>query len=578
MTAKEIRSPASSVTQKKGCGGTSLGTAADELEANNAPIAPGASADGPRLGPVGWLRWLWRSLTSMRTALVLLLLLALAAVPGSLVPQQERQPAQAADFRRNNPDLSNVLDTLGVFNVFATPWFAAVYLLLFVSLAGCIVPRCGQYLRALRAHPPTAPRVLSRLPEHTYWIAPAADADDALRAAVDVLRGRRFRVAAGPGGDGWVAAEKGYLREAGNLVFHLALFGMLVALAIGNLFGTTGQKLILQGDGFTNTSTQYDDFTPGTLATGDDLEPFSFRLKSFHAAYQPTGPQRGTASAFEARISYTAAEGATPRDARVRVNEPLEVNGTKVFLVSHGYAPVVTVRDGKGDVAWKGPVAFLPQDNNLRSVGVVKAPDAVDAKGRPDQLGFTGLFLPTVQLDANGWVSTFPAPDDPVLVLTAYHGDLGMNSGIPQNVYQLDTERATQFRNADGTPYAKALRPGDRMTLPDGAGSLSFDGIRQWAGFQVARDPSNGTALWSSVAMGAGLCASLFVRRRRVWVRVRPHTGTDTSSGIEIEVAGLERGSSDRLGEEVGEIAAELRVRTLAACHDTSNSRTQERP
>ncbi|EOY45772.1 Ccs1/ResB-related putative cytochrome C-type biogenesis protein [Streptomyces lividans 1326] len=577
VTAKRIRSSASAVTQEEGRGESSLGSAPDELRADEAPTAQGASVGGPRLGPVGWLRWLWRSLTSMRTALVLLLLLALAAVPGSLVPQQDRQPAQAADFRRNNPDLSNVLDTLGVFDVFATPWFAAVYLLLFVSLAGCLVPRCRQYLRTLRAHPPAAPRVLSRLPGHVHWIAPAATADEALRAAADVLRGRRFRVAAGPGGDGWVAAEKGYLREAGNLVFHLALFGMLIASAIGSLFSTTGQKLILQGGGFTNTSTQYDDFTPGTLATGDDLEPFSFRFKSFHAAYQPTGPHRGTASAFEARISYTAAEGATPRDARVRVNEPLEVNGTKVFLVSHGYAPVVTVRDGKGDVAWKGPVAFLPQDNNLRSVGVVKAPDAVDAQGRPDQLGFTGLFLPTVQLDANGWVSTFPAPDDPVLVLTAYHGDLGMNSGIPQNVYQLDTERATQFRNADGTPYAKALRPGDKMTLPDGAGSLSFDGIQQWAGFQIARDPSNGTALWSSVAMGAGLCASLFVRRRRVWVRVRPRTGTDTGSGVEIEVAGLEPGSSDRLGEEVGEIAAELRVRTLELCHDTSDYRPEER-
>ncbi|MEU0171421.1 cytochrome c biogenesis protein ResB [Streptomyces iakyrus] len=552
------------------------GTTPEELEPTSAPAGPDTLTGGPRLGPAGWLRWLWRTLTSMRTALVLLLLLALAAVPGSLVPQEGRQPAQAADFRKNNPDLSKVLDRLGFFDVFASPWFAAVYLLLFVSLAGCIVPRCWHYVRALRARPPAAPRVLARMPEHVRWTAPAADAGEALSAAAEVLRRRRFRIATRPGADGWVAAEKGYLREAGNLVFHLALFGLLAALAIGSLFGTTGQKLVLQGDGFTNTRTQYDDFTPGTLANGDDLEPFSFRLKGFHAAYQRTGPQRGTPSAFEARIAYSEGDGGTPRDARVEVNKPLDVNGTKVFLVSHGYAPVVTVRDGKGNVAWKGPVAFLPQDNNLRSVGVIKAPDAVDAQGRPDQLGFTGLFLPTVQLDANGWASTFPAPDDPVLVLTAYHGDLGLNSGIPQNVYQLDTKRATQFRNGDGTPFAKALRPGDRMTLPNGAGSLSFDGIQQWAGFQVARNPSNGTALWSSVAMGAGLCVSLFVRRRRVWVRVRPHTGS--GAGAEIEVAGLERGSSDRLGEEVGDIAAELRARIPETSQDTSDSRPEERP
>ncbi|MFJ4204002.1 cytochrome c biogenesis protein ResB [Streptomyces sviceus] len=575
MAAKDIRSTSGSATRQE-VRETDPGTAPDELELSSAPAEPDTLLGGPRLGPVGWLRWLWRTLTSMRTALLLLLLLALAAVPGSLVPQEGRQPAQAADFRRRNPGLSSLLDKLGFFDVFASPWFAAVYLLLFVSLAGCIVPRCWHYVRAVRARPPAAPRVLARMPHHVRWIARDADPGEALLIAAEVLRRRRFRVTTEWGEDGWVAAEKGYLREAGNLLFHLALFGMLVALAMGSLFGTTGQKLVLQGDGFTNTRTQYDDFSPGTLADGDSLEPFGFRLKGFSAAYQRTGPQRGTPSSFVARLSYTEGDGGTPRDARVEVNKPLDVNGTKVFLVGHGYAPVVTVRDGKGNVAWKGPVPFLPQDGNLRSVGVVKAPDAVDAKGRPDQLGFSGFFLPTVLLTKNGgWLSTFPAPDKPVLVLTAYHGDLGLNNGIPQNVYQLNTKRATQFKDSDGTPYARALRPGDRMKLPNGAGSLSFDGIQQWASFQIARNPSNGTALWSAVAMGVGLTVSLFVRRRRVWVRVRPPAASAT--GAEVEVAGLERGSSDRLAEEVEEIAAELAERLLETPQVTSDSRPEER-
>ncbi|MFF6829808.1 cytochrome c biogenesis protein ResB [Streptomyces longwoodensis] len=542
----------------------------------SAPAEPDRLLGGPRLGPIGWLRWLWRTLTSMRTALLLLLLLALAAVPGSLIPQENRQPAEAADFRKRNPGVSQLLDKLGFFHVFSSPWFAAVYLLLFVSLAGCIVPRCWHYARTLRAQPPAAPRNLARLPQHVRWTAPVADAGEAVLGAAHILRRRRFRVATELGEGGWVAAEKGSLREAGNLLFHLALFGLLVAVAIGSLFGTTGQKLVLQGDGFTNTRTQYDDFTPGTLANGDNLEPFGFQLKGFTATYQRTGPERGTASSFIARLSYTKGTDGMPRDARVEVNHPLDVNGTKVFLVGHGYAPVVTVRDGKGNVAWQGPVPFLPQDGNLRSVGVIKAPDAVDTKGRPDQLGFTGLFLPTVQLTKNGWLSTFPAADKPVMVLTAYHGDLGLNNGTPQNVYQLNTKRATQFKDSDGTPYARALRPGDRMKLPDGAGSLSFDGIQEWASFQIAHNPSNGTALWSAIAAGAGLMTSLFVRRRRIWVRVRPHAADGI--GAQIEVAGLEPGSSDRLAEEVEEIAAELRARFPETPDDTPDSRPEERP
>ncbi|MDT9696604.1 MULTISPECIES: cytochrome c biogenesis protein ResB [Streptomyces] len=514
-------------------------------------------ADEPKgLGPAGWLRWAWRALTTMRTALVLLLLLALAAVPGSLVPQEGRQPAQAADFRRRYPDLAPVLDGLGFFDVYASPWFAAVYLLLFVSLAGCIVPRTRQYVRTLRSRPPAAPSRLDRLPQHAARTA-SADRDQALRAAADLLRRRRFRVVVDLEGNGSVAAEKGYLREAGNLVFHAALFGLLIALAVGSLFGTTGQKLVLEGDSFTNTLTQYDDFTPGTLASAGSLKPFGFRLKGFSATYQRGGPQRGTASSFVARLSYTEREGGRARDARVEVNKPLEVDGSKVFLVGHGYAPVVTVRDGKGEVAWRGPAAFLPQDGNLTSVGVVKAPDALDRKGKRDGLGFTGLFLPTVQLTKNGWLSSFPATDDPVLVLTAHHGDLGMDSGRPQNVYQLDSSRMTQFRDADGSPFARALRPGDRMKLPGGAGSLTFDGVKQWASFQIARNPSNATALWSSVAMGLGLCASLFVRRRRVWVRVEPMLG----GRVRIVVAGLDPGGTERTAGEVVELADELRDR-----------------
>ncbi|MCX5302756.1 cytochrome c biogenesis protein ResB [Streptomyces sp. NBC_00160] len=527
---------------------------------SSAPVDPSETAGGPRLGPVGWLRWLWHLLTSMRTALVLLLLLSLAAIPGSLIPQQGRQPAQAADFRKRYPGLSPVLDKLGFFDVFSSPWFAGVYLLLFISLAGCIVPRCFHYARTMRAQPPAAPRVLARMPQYERWTAPDGSGE-VLSSAAQLLRRRRFRVAVQLGEDGWVAAEKGYLREAGNLVFHIALFGLLIAVAIGSLFGTTGQKLVLEGDGFTNTPSQYDDFTPGVLSSAEGLEPFGFRLQGFSAVYQRSGPQRGTASSFVARLGYTEGVDGTSRSARVEVNKPLDINGTRVFLVGHGYAPVVTVRDGTGNAVWSGPVAFLPQDNNLRSIGVIKAADAVDAKGRPDQLGFSGFFLPTVQLSSQGWSSTFPAPDDPVMVLNAYHGDLGLNSGVPQNVYQLNTRQAVQFKDSKGTPFARALRPGERMELPDGAGSLSFDGLQQWASFQIAYNPSNSTALWSSVAMGVGLMASLFVRRRRVWVRVRQQAG----SGSEIEVAGLDRTAADRLTEEVAAIAAELRRKVSAA-------------
>src|SRR5580693_9648263 len=82
---------------------------------------------GLSLGVVGWLRWGWRQLTSMRTALVLLFLLAAGSVPGSLLPQDGTNPAAVSQYYASHPVLAKVLGGLSLFNVFGAPWFAAIY-------------------------------------------------------------------------------------------------------------------------------------------------------------------------------------------------------------------------------------------------------------------------------------------------------------------------------------------------------------------------------------------------------------------------------------------------------------------
>src|SRR3954467_10283506 len=149
--------------------------------ADRSPGVDPAGPDLPRLGWRGGLRFLWTQLTSMRTALVLLFALALAAIPGSLIPQRKGSPIRVSDFLTQHPTLGPIYDKLGLFHVFTSPWFSAIYLLLFVSLVGCIVPRVGVYLRALRAQPPRTPRNLSRLP--AYASAEGGDAADVLERA-----------------------------------------------------------------------------------------------------------------------------------------------------------------------------------------------------------------------------------------------------------------------------------------------------------------------------------------------------------------------------------------------------------
>lgn len=499
----------------------------------------------------GWTRWMWRQLTSMRVALILLFLLSLAAIPGSLVPQTSVDTVKVEDFQKAHKTLTPIYDKLGLFHVYSSVWFSAIYILLFISLAGCIIPRSWQFVGQLRAKPPAAPSNLARLPAYAIWRTDA-DPDQVLAGARRALRRRRFRTVA----DGSaVASEKGYLREAGNLLFHLALFGLLISFAAGSLWKATGGKLIIEGDGFTNNLTQYDDFTPGTFYGADDLDPFGFSLDSFTATYARSGADKGSPRTFRANIHYWTGADGKEHKGSIGSNDPLDIGGEKVYLVGHGYAPVVTVRDGQGDVVFNGPVAFLPQDSSLTSTGVVKVPDARDKDGKADQLAFSGIFTPTFALDnMQGPHSTFPALDFPALILNAFHGDLGVDSGLPQNVYQLDTQHMKQFKDSKGEPVAASMMPGDSLKLPDGAGSLTFNGVKSWASFQITHQVGNGWALASAVAAIAGLAGSLFIQRRRVWVRAE--RGADGTTVVEL--AGLGRSESARIAQELDDLLTDL--------------------
>ncbi|MFF0483975.1 cytochrome c biogenesis protein ResB [Streptomyces sp. NPDC004435] len=510
------------------------------------------SVGGPTLGIVGWIRWFWRQLTSMRVALILLFLLSVGAVPGSLIPQSDADEMKVADFKAAHETLTPLYEKLQLFDVYSSVWFSAIYILLFVSLIGCIVPRTWQFVGQLRGLPPGAPKRLTRLPAYTTWRT-EADPEQVREAALTVLKGRRFRARAA---DDAVAAEKGYLREAGNLLFHIALIVMLVAFAWGQLFKSEGGKLIVEGDGFSNTLTQYDDFRSGSQFGIDELEPFSFTLDSFTGTYETSGPQLGTPRTFEAAVTYVQSDG-KDRKAIVRVNEPLKVGDSKVYLIAHGYAPVVTVRDRGGKVVFKGAVPLLPIDNNITSTGAIKVMDGYrDKEGEKKQLGFKAFFVPTFAGAGEGTMfSQFPALVEPVMALTGYHGSLGVDAGLPQNVYQLDTTKMEQFKVEGGTGVAQRLTPGQTMTLPDGAGSITFEKeIKEWASFQISQQPGNGLALAGALAAIAGLTGSLFIQRRRIWVRaVRGEDGVTV-----VEMAGLGRSESAKLPEELADLAVAL--------------------
>ena len=125
-------------------------------------------------------QWIWRQLTSMRTALILLMMLGVASIPGSLFPQRNQNPMKVTEFFKANPTLAQWLDKAKIFDVYSSPWFSAIYILLFISLIGCVLPRSIEHAKAIGKQPPLTPKFLEKLEGFTELDRPTEGAlDDA---------------------------------------------------------------------------------------------------------------------------------------------------------------------------------------------------------------------------------------------------------------------------------------------------------------------------------------------------------------------------------------------------------------
>ena len=257
----------------------------------------------------------------MRTALVLLFLLALAAVPGSLVPQRGIDAgAGRAVTPPQHPTSAPWLDRLSLFDV---------YSLAVVRRDLPAAVRLARRLRRCRAAGPhlrgdaRPGRRARRATSAGCRCTPTCD--DATRRRREVLAAaaRALRGAAVPGrrrATTRCRAEKGYLRETGNLVFHLSLLVLLVAVALGHLFGYKGNVLVVEGEAFSNTVVGLRHLRrPGALADERALRAVHVRPRQLTVRYQPTGDAARRAARLPgARSRYTTtpdAAGAAVRPA-----------------------------------------------------------------------------------------------------------------------------------------------------------------------------------------------------------------------------------------------------------------------
>lgn len=509
-----------------------------------------------------YLRKAWNWLTSMRTALALLFLLALASIPGALLPQRSLNETNTLEYIENNGRIAEFYDWLQLFDVFSSPWFIAILVLLMFSLVGCILPRTWDHYKAMKTPPVRAPKVLSRLPHHGEGTLdkPVTKVEEDIRR----LLGRGWHVSETPAAEDRAgaksfAAEKGYAREFFNLVFHISLVGILVTIALGRMIYYEGMVIVVTGteddrsSEFCNTSTaNFDSFRAGPTFDGTGLTPFCFMAHDFSADYLPNGQ----AEMFTSNISYAEGEDILSdpeswEDYELRVNHPLRIGGDRVYLQGHGYAPTFTVTWPNGESRTQ-TVQFRPDDlTYFLSSGAMRFdppagmyPDLYER--RQNQIAIQGLFAPTAAWSGeNGELleSSYPAMTDPAVAIDIYRGDNGLDTGRAQSLFSLDSAmiHSGQLQMLERVN----LEMGETVTLDDGT-EVTFDGANEFANYQVSRDPTQGWVLLFAVLMLAGLVGSLVIKRRRIWVRLRPME----DGGTHVETAGLARTDRAGWGEE----------------------------
>jgi cytochrome c biogenesis protein len=463
----------------------------------------------------------WREYTRMRTAIFFLIGVVAIVAVGSFVPQDgTSDPTKVQAFITNNPTLTGVFSTIGLplTSVFVSPIFYVLLGSLYIALGACVLRR-GRALvtRTARRYPKTP----------QYW------------------------------------------GEIGSWVFHTSLFLLLVAVVWGKATGYQGLVTVVEGQSFTETRAGYDQLQEGLLSNGQHAG-FTMRLNSFKASYATTGE----ASDYVSNVTLTD-HGRTVETKDIRVNDFLGYDGVNVYQQDYGWAPTVTVTNPQGQTVFSGPIQFFDQTaqqgNKAEGVGVLKVPDfdyTIPGATQGVQIGARMALFPDArvlpQLGASGNIDPSQTqygpggllPNDPVMELQLFVGDLGLNGGQAQNVNVLDTSKMQPyFSDAHvvaiplGGSYTFAMPGANGAQLPF---SISFAKLQQYSLFQVNKDNGVPLIYVTFVLIMAGLLTKLYARP--LLERRARRRGTDV---IRLDP----RWTSSVSGEPVVEAAPEPRER-----------------
>jgi cytochrome c biogenesis protein len=321
---------------------------------------------------------------------------------------------------------------------------------------------------------------------------------------------------------------------------------LLVGLAYGKGYGYRGQAAIVEGETWANARVGYDSFSPGRFFGPERLAPFQLRLDDFTNSFHPDN----TPKEFASHLTALDLDGRPLQSQRVAPNRPMTVDGVRIFQSDYGYVPVVRVRDAGGkELLAPQEVLTLRDPASEWSTGAVKVTSSSPQVGLELTM-FTGLVT-APDCPGGAPFCNDPRLVRPVLVVLAYQGDLQANRA--QSVFTLDR---TKLEPLGDRPLL--LVPGQSKKLANGM-EVSFTDLKQYSVLTLARDPGVPVVAVAAALLLAGLVPSLYVTRRRIWVRAVPAG----AGGARVELAGLALQGKPAFEAELARLAGQVQRGTL---------------
>lgn len=340
----------------------------------------------------------------MKSAVLLLAIVAGFSIIATLLPQKALQPQKASDFIQAHQVVGPLYDQLGLFSVYESWFFIVPLVLMYVSLGNCVLTRSRALYRRWRRGLPKGPQ---------------------------------------------------FIGEAGSLVFHLSFFVLLLGVIFNLAAGFTAYVNIIEGDSVVDARSSYDQIEEGALFSPQQHKGFEVKVDSFHARYYDNGKP----SDFVTRATVIDG-GHVIKTQDIRVNQYLAYKDIKFYQASYGWAPVVQVFDPSGKRVFDAPVIFFGDPNFAH--GVLKVPSA----GPPgEQLGARMFFAPDLRDAGNSATAGTANLRNPGISFAFFKGDLHANRTA--NVYDIDVSSMKQIWTGGLLAGQSADLPGGfRVSFP----------------------------------------------------------------------------------------------------------------